>query len=83
VARELGLLRFQAKDCPGALEVVAKFEAATRTAETLNALGLFQTCLGHRKEALQLFRKSLTIQPNQPAVVQSIQLIEKAPLSAN
>ncbi len=34
-------------------------------------------------QALQLFRKSLTIQPNQPAVVQSIQLIEKAPPSAN
>src|SRR4030095_15519410 len=83
VAREASLMRFQAKDCNGALEMVAKFESATRSAETLNALGLFQTCLGRRDEALQLFRKSLTIQPNQPAVVQSIQLIEKAPPSAN
>ena len=83
VAREGSLLRFQAKDCDGAWEMVAKFETETRSAETLNALGLFQTCLGHREQALQLFRKSLTIQPNQPAVVQSIQLIEKAPPSAN
>jgi predicted AlkP superfamily phosphohydrolase/phosphomutase/Flp pilus assembly protein TadD len=77
VARDLGLFRFQAKDCPGAWDAVAGFEAGTRTPETLNTLALFQTCLGRRDQAVVLFRKSLAIQPNQPAVVQSIQLLEK------
>jgi predicted AlkP superfamily phosphohydrolase/phosphomutase/Flp pilus assembly protein TadD len=83
IARDLALFRFQSKDCPGALDAVAPFEATTHEPETLNALGLFQTCLGRREAALALFHKSLEIQPNQPAVVQSIQLIEKAPPSAN
>jgi len=83
IARDLALFRFEDKDCPGALEAVAPFEATSHEPETLNALGLFQTCLGRRDAALALFHKSLEIQPNQPAVVQSIQLIEKAPPSAN
>jgi Flp pilus assembly protein TadD len=77
VARDLGIFRFQAKDCPGAWDAVAGFEVATKTPETLNALALFQTCLGRRDQAVVLFQKSLAIQPNQPAVVQSIQLLEK------
>jgi Flp pilus assembly protein TadD len=83
IARELALFRFQGRDCPRAWDAVAPFEATTREPETLNALALFQTCLGRREAALALFHKSLEIQPNQPAVVQSIQLIEKAPPSAN
>ena len=77
VARDLGLFRFQAKDCPGAWDAVAGFEGGTKTPDTLNALALFQTCLGRRDQAVVLFQKSLAIQPNQPAVVQSIQLLEK------
>ncbi|MEP6994103.1 MAG: alkaline phosphatase family protein [Acidobacteriota bacterium] len=79
LARDLALLRFQAKDCAGAWHSVAGFEAATKSPETLNALALFQTCLGRRDEAVALFRKSLAIEPNQPAVLQSIHLIEKGP----
>ena len=79
VARDLGLFRFQAKDCPGAWNAVAGFEASTQTPDTLNALGLFQTCLGRPEAALSLFHKSLSIKPDQPAVVQSIQLIERRP----
>ena len=67
----------------GRREAVAPFEATSHEPETLNALGLFQTCLGRRDAALALFHKSLEIQPNQPAVVQSIHLIEEAPPSAN
>ena len=76
VARDLGLFRFEAKDCEGAWEAVAAFESATRAPETLNALALFQTCLGKRDEAITLFQKSLTIQPNQPAVVRSLHLLQ-------
>ena len=79
IARDLSLARFQAKDCPGALQSVARFEATSTSADTLNALALFQTCLGRPKEAVALFRRSLGIKPDQPAVVQSINLIEKGP----
>ncbi|HEY2796316.1 MAG TPA: alkaline phosphatase family protein [Thermoanaerobaculia bacterium] len=83
VARELALLRFQAHDCEGAWNAVSAFEATSQVPDTLNALGLFQTCLGRREAALALFHKSLAIRPDQPAVVQSIRLIENAPPSAN
>src|SRR5262249_51884217 len=83
IARELSLFRFQAHDCEGAWNAVAPFEATTQVPDTLNALGLFQTCLGRRDAALALFHKSLAIRPDQPAVVQSIRLIENAPPGAN
>ncbi|HEY1252807.1 MAG TPA: alkaline phosphatase family protein [Thermoanaerobaculia bacterium] len=83
VARELGLLRFQAKDCEGAWDAVSGFEATSQTPDTINAMALFQTCLGRRDQALAMFHKSLSIRPDQPAVVQSIHLIEKAPPGAN
>jgi Flp pilus assembly protein TadD len=83
IARELGLSRFQAHDCEGAWNAVSAFEASTQVPDTLNALGLFQTCLGRRDAALALFHKSLAIRPDQPAVVQSIRLIENAPAGAN
>ena len=39
-ARELALLRFkQRRDCPGALESLARFESTTSDTDTLNALG--------------------------------------------
>ena len=83
LARDLGLHRFQRKDCPGAFEAVSGFESATKAPETLNVLALFQTCLGRREEAVDLFRKSLAIQPDQPAVVQSIQLLQKGLPASN
>lgn len=83
VARDLGLFRFQAKDCPGAWDAVAGFETGTKAPDTLNALALFQTCLGRRDQAVALFQKSLAIQPNQPAVIQSIQMLEKGPPGTN
>jgi predicted AlkP superfamily phosphohydrolase/phosphomutase len=74
-ARELGLTRFKVRDCPGALAALGPFEAATSDPNTLNALGLFQTCLGRRDEAIRLFERSLTLKPDQPAVVQSLQVV--------
>jgi predicted AlkP superfamily phosphohydrolase/phosphomutase/Flp pilus assembly protein TadD len=77
IARDLGLARFQMKDCAGGLATVARFEATSSSPDTLNALALFQTCLGRREEAVALFRRSLAIKPDQPVVVQSINLIQK------
>jgi tetratricopeptide (TPR) repeat protein len=81
IARELGLMRFKSKDCSGAWDAVARFAAATREPDTLNALGLFQTCLGKREEAIALFEKSLGLKSAQPAVVQALNLLKQAPPS--
>lgn len=77
-ARELGLLRFRVRhDCPGAFGALSRFEANTTDTDTLNALGLFQTCLGRRREAMALFERSLAMKPDQPAVVQSLNLVRR------
>jgi predicted AlkP superfamily phosphohydrolase/phosphomutase/tetratricopeptide (TPR) repeat protein len=77
-ARELGLLRFRERhDCPGALNALSRFEARTTDVDTLNALGLFQTCLGHRREAIALFERSLAMKSDQPAVVESLNLVRR------
>ena len=77
IGRELGLVRFQAKDCGGALGAVERFEPSTKDPDTLNALALFKTCLGRRDEALALFQKSLRIKPGQPGVQQSLNLLQQ------
>jgi predicted AlkP superfamily phosphohydrolase/phosphomutase/Flp pilus assembly protein TadD len=77
-ARELGLLRFRARrDCPGAFAALSRFEAKTTDTDTLNALGLFQTCLGRRREAVALFERSLALKPDQPAVIQSLTIVRR------
>ena len=79
IARELGIARFKAKDCPGALEAVDRFQASSTDPNTINAVALFETCLGRRDEALALFDRSLKLNPNQPGVQNSIDLLRKAP----
>ncbi len=63
------------RDCPGAHAALARFESKTSDPNTLNALGLFQTCLGHRAEAIALFERSLALKPDQPGVVQSLSMV--------
>jgi predicted AlkP superfamily phosphohydrolase/phosphomutase/Flp pilus assembly protein TadD len=75
LARELGLARFRAKDCGGAEAAVAALESATRDPDTLNALGLFRTCLGRTQEAIALFERSLEIKPGQPGVIRSLKML--------
>jgi predicted AlkP superfamily phosphohydrolase/phosphomutase/tetratricopeptide (TPR) repeat protein len=78
LARELGLLRFRVRrDCPGAFAALSRFEAKTTDTDTLNALGLFQTCLGRRQEAVALFERSLALKPDQPAVIQSLTMVRR------
>jgi predicted AlkP superfamily phosphohydrolase/phosphomutase/Flp pilus assembly protein TadD len=72
IGRQLGMLRFQMRDCAGAAESVARFEAVTRDPETLNALALFRACLGRTGDAVALLEKSLALKPDQPAVIQSL-----------
>lgn len=81
VARELGIARFRQKDCPAALQAVETFQATTSDPDTINAIALFETCLGRRDEALALFDRSLKLKPDQPGVRQSIDLLRRAPAS--
>jgi predicted AlkP superfamily phosphohydrolase/phosphomutase/Flp pilus assembly protein TadD len=81
VGRELGIARFRGKDCPGALAAVEKFRDSATDPNTINAVALFETCLGRREEALALFDRSLKMNPNQPGVQHSIDLLKKAPAS--
>ncbi|MEP6801397.1 MAG: alkaline phosphatase family protein [Acidobacteriota bacterium] len=76
IAREAGYARFRGRDCAGALSAVARFEGTTHETGTLNAIGLFQTCLGRRDEAVRNFQRSLAIDPAQPGALQSLKIIQ-------
>ena len=77
-ARELALLKFKRwRDCPGALDALSRFESKTSETDTLNALALFQTCLGRRQQAVTLFERSLALKADQPAVVQSLNMVRR------
>ena len=75
VARQLGLARFLAKDCPGADAAVSAIALTAKDPETLNAIGLFRTCLGKKQEAIGFFERSLALNPDQPGVVQSLKML--------
>jgi len=79
IAREIGLRRFKSRDCEGALQSLARFEAATSDPVTLSTLGLFETCLGRREAAMRHFEKSLALKPDQPNVREALQLVREAP----
>jgi predicted AlkP superfamily phosphohydrolase/phosphomutase len=75
LALDIALDRFHSRDCSGASEALARFENTTRETKTLNALGLFDVCLGKREEASRLFERSLALDSNQPGVVESLRVI--------
>jgi predicted AlkP superfamily phosphohydrolase/phosphomutase len=77
ISRELGLLHYRARRCTAAWDSVARFEAVTRTPDTLNVLALLKGCLGQRDESIAFFEKSLAIRPDQPAVVRSIDALRR------
>ncbi len=77
IARQLAVARFRAKDCAGADAGLARFEAATGSPDTLNVLALLRTCLGRPDEAVRLFQRSLSIKPDQPGAVRSLNLLQK------
>jgi predicted AlkP superfamily phosphohydrolase/phosphomutase/Flp pilus assembly protein TadD len=76
-ARELALIQFRARQCGESYATLSRFEAGTADTDTLNALGLFQTCLGRREEALRLFERSLALNANQPAAVRALEVVRR------
>lgn len=77
-ARRLALARFQRKDCQGGLALLAPFETETSDPDTLNSLAVFQTCLGRSQEAIALFERSLSIRPDQPGTVESLNILKRS-----
>ncbi|HKD18860.1 MAG TPA: alkaline phosphatase family protein [Thermoanaerobaculia bacterium] len=77
LARPLAIRLFQEKDCAGAEAAVAPFAAATRDPDTLNVLGLLNTCLGRPNEAIGFFQRSLAVKPDQPGAIRSLDLLQK------
>jgi tetratricopeptide (TPR) repeat protein len=75
IARALGDALFRAHDCSGAEGALARFDGTTKEVETLNGLGLYETCLGRRDRAVDLFRRSLAMKPDQPGVVEALRVL--------
>ena len=76
IHRALALLDFKQKDCRKADATLSPYEAPTKDTQTLNALALVRACLGRKEDAIALFRRSLSLAPGQPTVVQSLQLLQ-------
>ncbi len=79
IRRALALDFFAHKDCARADRELAPFAAATRSTDTLNAIGLIRGCLGRRQDAVEAFRRSLSIDPAQETVVRSLAVLEDGP----
>jgi len=78
VARELALLLYRGKDCRGAVQALARFEATTTDPQTVNNLALFQTCLADRQAVIRLLERSLALKPDQPEVARSLERVRAA-----
>jgi tetratricopeptide (TPR) repeat protein len=78
IARDLALLRYRSRDCPGAVSALSRFEAATKDSKTLNDLALFETCLVNREAVIRLLERSLALDPNQPEVARTLANVKAA-----
>jgi predicted AlkP superfamily phosphohydrolase/phosphomutase len=78
LGRALALEEYKAKRCAPADAALGRFEAATQSPETLNALAVIRACLGRREDAARLFRKSLALKPGQETVVHALAVLEGA-----
>src|SRR5262249_49452354 len=76
-ARVLALHRFKRKDCAEGYAALAPFEAKTSDPNTLNSLALLKTCLGKRGDAIALLERSLSLKPDQPGAIQSLNLLKR------
>ncbi len=76
-ARTLALYRFKRQDCQGGYGLLAPFEVKTSDPNTLNSLALLETCLGRRQDAVALLERSLSIQPDQPGAVESLNILRR------
>jgi predicted AlkP superfamily phosphohydrolase/phosphomutase len=76
LGRALANQRLRRRDCRGARDAVARFADSSREFQTLNALGVAETCLGQRGAAAEFFRRSLALRPAQPGVEEALAKLE-------
>jgi hypothetical protein len=76
-SRTLAIYRFAGRIVPGLEAVAPRGKSSDPT--TLNAAALVQTCLGRRENAILLLEKSLSLNPDQPGAVQSLQILRSPP----
>jgi Type I phosphodiesterase / nucleotide pyrophosphatase/Tetratricopeptide repeat len=74
LAVALGRLRFEEKDCRGAVAALARFGDGGGK-DALNLLGVSELCAGDRDSARRHFEKSLAIDPAQSSVHEALRLL--------
>jgi len=77
LARQLALVEFRTRNCAAAEAALGRFSVTTVSPDTLNVLGLLNTCLGRRDAAIALFQRSLSLKPDQPGAIRSLDLLQK------
>ncbi len=77
LALALARLRFEAKDCGGAVSALSAFEQAGGR-DSSNLLGLSELCLGHRERARRFLERSLSMDPAQPPIREALRMTEAA-----
>jgi predicted AlkP superfamily phosphohydrolase/phosphomutase/Flp pilus assembly protein TadD len=75
LAVALARLRFEAKDCAGAVAALSAF-GETGGRDCSNVLGLSELCLGHAERARRLLERSLSLDPAQPPIREALRMIE-------
>jgi Flp pilus assembly protein TadD len=75
LAVALARLRFEAKDCAGAVAALSAF-SETGGREASNVLGLSELCLGNAARARGLLERSLSLDPAQPPIREAVRMID-------
>jgi len=78
IARERARFLHENKDCGGAATALARFETVTTSAQTLNELALYETCLEDRVAVARILTRSLELDPNQPSVTHALDVVKRA-----
>lgn len=74
LAVALARLRFEARDCRGAVSALERFERSGGR-DALNVLGLSELCLGDKQRARAHFERSLAIDAQQQPIREALRLI--------
>lgn len=74
LALDLGRLRFEARDCAGAVAALRRFEGSG-SRDTLNVRGLSEMCLGDLASARRDFERSLVLDSAQPTIREALRLV--------
>lgn len=75
LAVNLARLRFESKDCEGAMAALSAF-GETGGRDSANLLGLSELCLGHAERARHFLERSLSLDPAQPPIREALRMID-------